>query len=172
MGLTVAMDPANKNIGDLLNAKGITWGWFEGGFSDPTSNHKNIGGQEVTDYSPHHEPFQYYKRTANPNHLPPSSPEMIGKTDQAKHQYDIKDFWTAIDRGNMPAVSYLKAPMYQDGHAGYSDPLDEQHFIVNTINRLQKTHEWKSTAVILAYDDSDGWYDHAFAPSNHYSEAS
>ncbi len=26
----------------------------------------------------------------------------------------------------MPAVSFLKAPAYQDGHAGYSDPLDEQ----------------------------------------------
>ena len=30
----------------------------------------------------------------------------------------------------MPAVSYLKAPEYEDGHAGYSDPLDEQRFIV------------------------------------------
>jgi phospholipase C len=31
---TVAM--SGKNIGDLLNANGITWGWFEGGFK-PTS---------------------------------------------------------------------------------------------------------------------------------------
>src|SRR4029077_106009 len=23
---------AGRNIGDMLNAKGITWGWFEGGF--------------------------------------------------------------------------------------------------------------------------------------------
>ncbi|MEB3101941.1 alkaline phosphatase family protein [Ferviditalea candida] len=70
--------------------------------------------------------------------MPPSSPAMIGKTDQVNHQYDMKDFWTAVDNGNMPAVSYLKVPMYQDGHAGYSDPLDEQTFIVNTINLLQK----------------------------------
>jgi phospholipase C len=91
---------------------------------------------------------------------------MIGKTDQANHQYDMKDFWTAVDGGNMPSVSYLKAPMYQDGHAGYSDPLDEQQFIVNTINHLQKTPEWKDTAVVIAYDDSDGWYDHVFGPNN------
>ena len=25
---------------------------------------------------------------------------------------------------NLPAVSFLKAPEYQDGHAGYSDPID------------------------------------------------
>jgi phospholipase C len=155
------------NVGNLLNEKGITWGWFQGGFDHPTTaQHKNIGGNEVTDYSPHHEPFQYFQSTANPTHAKPSSPSMIGKTDQANHQYDLNDFWTAVDNGNMPAVSYLKAPMYEDGHAGYSDPLDEQKFLVDTINKLEKTSEWKDTAVIISYDDSDGWYDHVFAPSN------
>ena len=165
-GAKVAMDDTNKNVGDLLNAKGITWGWFEGGFADPTASHKNIGGADVTDYSPHHEPFQYYKSTANPDHKAPSSTEMVGKADQANHQYDMNNFWKAVDSGNMPSVSYLKAPMYQDGHAGYSDPLDEQQFIVNTLNQLEKTPEWKDTAVIISYDDSDGWYDHAYAPGN------
>lgn len=171
-GKIAKMANSNKNVGNLLNAKGVTWGWFEGGFRDPSATHKNIGGSSFTDYSPHHEPFQYYKSTANPNHLPPSSTAMIGKTDQANHQYDMKDFWTAVNNGNMPSVSYLKAPMYQDGHAGYSDPLDEQHFIVNTINKLEKTPEWNSTAVILSYDDSDGWYDHVYSPNNGKTVAS
>ncbi|WP_419881662.1 phospholipase C [Peribacillus sp. B-H-3] len=165
-GVTAQMDETNKNAGDLLNEKGVTWGWFQGGFADPAAKHKNIGGADVTDYSPHHEPFQYYKSTANPDHKAPSSPDMIGKSDQANHQYDMKDFWKTVDAGKMPSVSYLKAPMYQDGHAGYSDPLDEQQFIVNTINHLQKTPEWKDTAVVVAYDDSDGWYDHVYAPDN------
>lgn len=165
-GVTASMNDSNKNVGNLLNTKGITWGWFQGGFADPTASHKNIGGAAVTDYSPHHEPFQYYKSTANPDHLAPSSAALIGKTDQANHQYDMKNFWTAVDSGNMPSVSYLKAPMYQDGHAGYSDPIDEQQFIVNTINHLEKTPEWKDTAVIISYDDSDGWYDHVYSPSN------
>jgi phospholipase C len=89
---------------------------------------------------------------------------MIGKTDQANHQYDLTDFWNAAESGNLPSVSFLKAAAYQDGHAGYSDPLDEQHFLVDTINRLQKLAEWNSTAVIIAYDDSDGWYDHVMPP--------
>ena len=61
-------------------------------------------------------------------------------------------------------MCYLKAPGFQDGHAGYSDPLDEQTFIVNTINFLQKQPEWSSTAVVITYDDSDGWYDHQMGP--------
>jgi phospholipase C len=161
-GKTVAM--TGKNIGDLLNQKGITWGWFEGGFRNPSEQHKNIAGDASTDYIPHHEPFQYYKSTANPNHLPPSSVDRIGYTDQANHQYDLTDFWSAADSGHLPAVSFLKAPAYQDGHAGYSDPLDEQTFLVNTINHLEQLPTWKDTAIIISYDDSDGWYDHVMGP--------
>jgi phospholipase C len=159
-----------KNVGDLLNAKGVTWGWFQGGFTPTGTNsagfavcgskHANIGGAQITDYSPHHEPFQYYKSTANPNHLPPSSEGAIGHTDQANHQYDLSNFYTALSAGNMPAVSFLKAAEYQDGHPGYSDPLDEQTFLVNTINQIEQSKDWRSTAIVVTYDDSDGWYDH------------
>lgn len=163
-----------RNIGDLLNDKHVTWGWFQGGFRPATpwdgedghyaqcaaQTHANVGGQQVEDYSPHHEPFQYYKSTANPHHLPPRSVKEIGHDGRANHQYDIKDFNAALRTGHLPSVSYLKAPAYQDGHASYSDPIDEQHFVVEEINRIQKSRAWKNTAVILAYDDSDGWYDH------------
>jgi phospholipase C len=159
-----------KNIGDLLNARNVSWGWFQRGFA-PTgtnaagfavcgSSHNNIGGNSSLDYSPHHNPFEYYKSTANPKHLPPSSEAAIGHTDQANHQYDLSDFYTTLKDGNMPAVSFLKAAEYQDAHPGYSDPLDEQTFLVNTINQIEKSKFWKNTAIVIAYDDSDGWYDH------------
>ena len=128
------------------------------------STHKNIGGNVVADYSPHHNPFQYYKSTSNPKHLPPSSEAAIGHTDQANHQYDISNFYQTLTAGNMPAVSFLKAPAYQDGHAGYSSPLDEQTFLVNTINQIEQSKFWKSTAIVVTYDDSDGWYDHQVMP--------
>ena len=89
---------------------------------------------------------------------------MIGSSDQANHQFDLSDFWNASESGNFPAISFLKAPAFQDGHAGYSNPLNEQVFIVETINRIQKLSEWNNTAVIIAYDDSDGWYDHVMPP--------
>jgi phospholipase C len=61
----------------------------------------------------------------------------------------------------MPAVSFLKAPGYQDGHAAYSDPQDEQEFIAHTIDEIMNTPDWKHTAIVINYDDSDGLYDHA-----------
>jgi len=164
-----------RNVGDLLNAKGVSWGWFQGGFA-PTvaatsstpavcgSQSARLDGTLETDYSAHHEPFQYYASTANPHHLPPSSVSGIGHQDQANHQYDLSEFWKAVDGGNMPAVSFLKAKRAHDAHAGYSSPLDEQVFLVETLNALQLRPEWSSTVVIIAYDDSDGWYDHQIGP--------
>jgi len=185
-GSTIAM--GGTNVGDLLNSSNVTWGWFQGGFTNPgyvpgelstydttkvcTGAHANIAGGSRTDYNAHHEPFQYYPQTSNPQHLPPTTVAMIGHQDQANHQYDLADFWAAASSGNLPAVSYLKAANYQDGHAGYSDPLDEQHFLVNTINSLEKLPSWSSTAVVIAYDDSDGWYDHLMGPIVDQSQTS
>jgi phospholipase C len=216
-----------KNVGDLLNEKTITWGWFAGGFrtaskANPATRDvtKPLGGVTNdpfgtpifggaandgaavdvgkatfapavcnaahvlhpdattsfdgtasiihpvrTDYNPHHSPFQYYASTRNPHHLPPSSVAKIGQTDQANHEYDLLDFFAALKNGNLPAVSFLKAINRDDGHpGGESDPLAEQRFLVQTINLLQQSAEWAETAVFIAWDDSDGWYDHAMPP--------
>ena len=182
----------NHNIGDLLNRKQITWGWFQGGFTPTgfvggvaqcnftTPGHPGILGDPndpihapIQAYVPHHNPFMYYQLTANTHHLPPSSASMVGKTDRAQHQYDLTWFFYALDHNALPAVSILKAPRALDGHPGStnSDPLSEQLFIVNTINRLQQSPAWKDAVVFIAYDDSDGWYDHVNGPIVNHSDS-
>lgn len=153
-----------RNVGNLLNDKNITWGWFQGGFRHCNRTHVGSNGIPVADYVPHHEPFQYYSSTANPNHLPPSSKNKIGFQDQANHQYDLQDFWTAAKIHQLPAVSFLKPPAYRNNHPGNSDPLAFQIFLVNTLNRLQKLPEWNTMAVIIGWDDAGGWYDHVMSP--------
>jgi phospholipase C len=176
----------SKNIGDLLNASDIPWGSFVGGFNLQTINnngssgcHRSSVGQVTSagDYVPHHIWFQYYKSTANLTHARPTSTKAIGFTtvpgtktfDPANHGYDLDDFFTAVGAGNFPAVSFIKQASFQDGHPGNSDPLDEQTGLVTLINFLQQQPDWSSTAVIIAYDDSDGWYDHASAAIAHGS---
>ncbi len=171
----IGMLATNKNIGDLLGAKGISWGWFQGGFTPTTpasgstpaackTTTNRIDGTPEAAYSAHHNPFQYYKSTSNPHHLAPTSVNEVGHDGQANHQYDLTWFQKAAKAGHLPAVSYLKANRANDGHPGNSSPLDEQVFIVNVINFLQTLPEWESTAVIIAWDDSDGWYDHVMPP--------
>jgi phospholipase C len=176
----VKLDSPGKNVGELLNAKGVSWGWFQGGFGNCNSIHKASDGTVKQDYIGHHEPFQYFASTQNLTHLPPSSPAMVGFTDQAKHQYDLSALFTINSVSGttsrtyditgfqpgvkLPAVTFLKAPGFMDGHAAYSDPLLEQHFIVQVANTVMKSKYWEDTAIVVLYDDSDGWYDHVFPP--------
>jgi phospholipase C len=172
---------SGKNIGDLLNAAAITWGGFMGGFDTSASNTNGTTGcarstvspntsRTVVDYIPHHAWFQYYASTQNPQHTRPSSTAMVGHTEPTldaagsatpvHHQYDYNDFTAAVTAGNFPSVSYIKAPAFQDAHPGNSNALDEQAFVAKVMNFLQQQKDWTSTAVIVTYDDSDGWYDH------------
>jgi phospholipase C len=159
-GTTIQM--AGPSIGDLLNAKGITWGWFYGDWT-PASTTGGIATC-IAQEDPHYTPFQYFASTLNPHHTPPSSVSAIGQNDQANHQYAITDFWNAVANGSLPSVSFIKPPANETGHPSTSSPLAEQEFLVNTINQLQQSPYWKDMAIIVTYDDSDGWYDHVMPP--------
>jgi phospholipase C len=176
----VKVSNPSKNVGDLLNTKGVSWGWFQGGFINCNSIHKASDGSVKQDYIGHHEPFNYFPSTQNLNHLPPSSASMVGWSDQANHQYDLDALFTVNSVSGttsqtyditgfqphvtLPAVTFLKAPGFMDGHAQYSDPLLEQHFITQVVNTVMTSKYWKDTAIIILYDDSDGWYDHVYPP--------
>jgi phospholipase C len=206
---TATLEMTSKNIGDLLNAANVTWGWFQGGFT-PTqaavynsatntwtpavcgqahitheytsTNYNSWAGAPTTstvvpnptlhytsdihtsgnDYVSHHAGFQYYASTRNPHHLPPTG--TIGTTDQANHNYDLTYFFQALQNGQLPSVSFLKAPYYQNGHPGNSDPTMEQVWLTQVINAVQQSEYWNNTVIIITYDDSDGWYDHVNGP--------
>jgi len=64
----------------------------------------------------------------------------------------------------LPSVVFLKPSVTQTGHPADSSPLAEQQFLVETIDRLQQTPEWREMAIVITYDDSDGWYDHVMPP--------
>jgi|HubBroStandDraft_6_1064221.scaffolds.fasta_scaffold00803_10 phospholipase C len=166
---------SSNSIFDLLHAAGVSYGTFMGGFNLTITNSNGTSGcnrsttSAVTgvtelDYTPHHSLSSYWPSIANPKHTRPQSLAEIGHDGPANHDYDTLDFYAAAAAGNLPAVSFLKAPSYQDAHPGYSDPLDEQTFVVDTINFLETLPTWSSTAVVIAYDDSDGWYDHVMGP--------
>jgi phospholipase C len=157
-GTSVVM--SGKNIGDLLTAQNVSWGWFYGDWQSTAAG--NAACQ--ASYNAHYAPFQYYLSTANPHHRPPSSVAAIGHSDQANHQYSLDDFWQAVNSHHIPSVVFLKPSVTETGHPADSSPLAEQQFLVETINRLQQAPEWREMAIVITYDDSDGWYDHVMPP--------
>ncbi|MEV4299543.1 phospholipase C [Microbispora rosea] len=177
-----------KNIGDLLNSRGVSWGWFQDGFTPTTTAADSPTGYAVCGaqvpitaenanfplgaYVPHHEPFAYYESTSNPHHLLPASLDEVGHDGQANHNYDVSYFYQALAADKLPAVSFVKAAAAQDGHPGSSNPVDEQISLVKEINAIEASPAWADTAIVIAYDDSDGWYDHVAATITNGSAAS
>jgi len=153
----------SQNVGDLLTKAGVTWGWFYDSFARIGTKADGTAMCNAV-YNNHYDPFQYYASTSNPHHMPPSSADMIGQTDQANHQYDLSDFWNAAIYGSLPDVSFIKARSANTGHPADSTALAEQRFLVETINALQRLPQWSSMAIMITYDDSDGFYDHVMPP--------
>src|SRR5215472_3677796 len=143
------------NIGTELSTAGVTWGWFQGGFDNGYV--PGQGTQPTT------------AQICNERHANVGGNSSV---DYNPHHEPFQYYAATANPINLPQVSYLKAADYQDGHAGYSDPNDEQTFLVDTINHLESLPTWSSTAVVVTYDDSDGWYDHVFPTIRSASQTS
>ena len=165
---------SGTNVGDLFNAKGLTWGWFQGGFKPSSvtagkamcaTAHNGERRNRNGDYIPHHEPFQYYASTSNPHHLPPTS---VGhdrtRPTRPTTNTTCATSWTPLHAGNMPAVSYLKAAALPGRPCRIFRPPRRADVPGQHHQRIMKSPHWNSTAIIITYDDSDGWYDHVMGP--------
>jgi phospholipase C len=176
---------SNQGLCDAVHPVGVALGGTgQWGYKDDYIPHHEPFQFYATTANPHHLTISTVGGGTADAITGPDSLSTIGKDTQTftggygvgpqfntpNHNYDTSDFdqlVAAITSGELPpsalpAVTYLKAPGYEDGHAAYSEPADEQAFIVKEVDALMKTPDWSSTAVIINYDDSDGWYDHVY----------
>jgi phospholipase C len=159
-----SISPQNiPNLGAEASAAGTSWAWFQGGFGTCTPT--NVNG-----YSPHHDPFQYFTSTADLNHTWAFDPRM-DYPQANRHQRDLSLLYAALagtavggQAVSLPAISWVKAPQLEDGHPGYSGPALEDAFVGDLVARLQASDYWKNTALIIAFDETGGWWDHVAAP--------
>jgi acid phosphatase len=153
----------SKTIGDTLSAKGISWAWYGGGYSEALED----GRRPATDkrkviytrdgnspnFQPHHQPFNYFARFAP------------GTADRAKYLKDGRDFEDAIDKGTLPSVSFYKPTGRLTQHPSYTDIQSGDIHIAELLARLEKSPQWKNMVVIVTYDENGGYWDHVAPPS-------
>jgi phospholipase C len=151
------------NLGAEASAAGTSWAWFQGGFGTCTPT--NVNG-----YSPHHDPFQYFTSTADLTHADAFDPNM-SYPQANRHQRDLSVLDAALAgtpiSGQvpvLPAISWVKAPQIDDGHPGYSGPALEDAFVGDLVSRLKASPYWKDTALVIAFDETGGWWDHVAPP--------
>jgi len=134
-------------IGDRLSEKQISWAWYSGGW-----NHAVAGHPDKT-FQFHHQPFAYFATYAD------------GTPGRAQHLKDETEFIAAARAGQLPAVSFVKPVGELNEHPGYSNVLSGEQHVVELLSALRSSGEWKSTAVIITYDENGGFWDHVAPPT-------
>jgi phospholipase C len=80
-----------------------------------------------------------------------------------KHVVPPDRFVTDVAEGHLPQVSWLIPPRQLSEHPGFSVCAGE-NWTAQQINAVMRSPYWRDTAVILAWDDFGGFYDHVSPP--------
>lgn len=161
----VDTDDIRKDIGELahLDHQAIPWAWYQEGFG-------NGKGYDHPAYIPHHNAPQYFGYIRE-------NPKMWNGV------HDLLDFFPMMKnrqlppksvvfiKGGMknpfgwkPASPYAQSILGDDDHPGYSDSQLSESLVAKVVNTVARSPYWKSSAIIILWDDSEGFYDHVPPP--------
>jgi phospholipase C len=153
-------DPTyTPTIGDRLDAAGISWNWFSGGWSNA------LAGKPDPLFQFHHQPFAYYANYApfNPDGTP--NPQTDSLLNPNAHLQDETQFFTDLTNGALPAVSFIKPLGPDNEHPGYTDLLTGQQHVADIVHAVQNSPDWAHTAIVITYDENGGRWDQVSPPT-------
>jgi acid phosphatase len=143
---SLAPDQDMPNIGDRLDAAGVKWAWYSGGWDDAAA------GKPDPEFQFHHQPFAFFKSTA------------LGTQGAKAHLKDEIDLVAAIHKGDLPQVVFFK-PLGEDNeHPGYTNITSGEHHTRDLIRMIEESNLWNDTLIIITYDENGGLWDHVAPP--------
>ena len=77
---------------------------------------------------------------------------------------DTSTLFTALQRGRLPAVSWVVPNGVVSEHPNSSIHTG-QAYVTRIVNAIMRSKTWPSTAIFLAWDDWGGFYDHVAPPT-------
>lgn len=134
------------HIGDRLDAKGVTWAWYSGGYNDA------MAGKASEDFQFHHQPLAYFQNLAP------------GTAAQKAHLKDYTDLVRDIQSNNLPAVTFYKPIGELNEHPGYADIAEGDKHLAEVVTMLQKSPAYKDMLIIITFDENGGAWDHVAPP--------
>ena len=133
-------------IGDRLSSRHVSWAWYSGGWKAA------LAGRADPLFQYHHQPFAYFRTYAD---------RTAAKAD---HLRDETEFFAAASAGTLPAVSFVKPLGPNTEHPGYADLLTGEQHVMDLVNAVRTGPDWRSTAIIITYDEHGGFWDHVAPP--------
>lgn len=135
-----------KTVGDLLSAKGVSWGWYAEGWDDAVKGH------------PSHS-FPFHRQA--PSYFKQFAPGTQARKD---HLFDLNTFYQQLDKGTLPAVCFIRSLSSNSEHPSDGGLMPGLEWSADLIERIQKSSAWKDCAIILTYDENGGRWDHVTPP--------
>jgi len=162
-----------STIAEGGRTKAADWGWWQEGFDQEPTDDGNPASH--LSYVTHHNGPQYF------GYLSDNPVEQT-------HFHGIGDFFNAISSQSLPkggGAYWIKGgytnifslkptdpdPAVQanflgdDDHPAYSDSQISDALVAEAINRIAKSPYWAHSAIVIAWDDSEGYYDHVPPPT-------
>lgn len=145
-----------RHIGDELSAADVSWAYFGERWND----FKTAPGEGANFGSL--DPIAYlYCNICNPFLY--SASIMTNPTAREEHNKDTLDLYDAIANGDLPAVSFVKASTFNDGHPASSKVDLFESFARRIIDQVKSNKElWESTAILVTVDEGGGYYDSGY----------
>ncbi len=158
----------------------VNWGWYQQGYGPESFDGQNIwedagpgnftNAPQHASYIVHHNGPQYFGYVGD-------NPQ-----EQAK-LHGLSQFYTDVTNHALPAgggVFYVRGGYYNndnlkpadpnitvqheftgnDDHGSYSDSQISEALIADSVNAIANSPYWADSAIIITYDESDGFYDH------------
>ena len=150
-------------IGERLSDKRINWVWYAEAWNaaladgtQPAAVPRKViynSASGAPNFQPHHQPFNYLARYAP------------GTAARAQHLKDYEDLLAAIRDNTLPAVAFYKPQGSHNEHPGYTDVVSGDMHIAELIAKIQASSAWRSTLIIVTYDENGGFWDHVPPPA-------
>lgn len=160
-----------------LNRKPVNWRWYQEGYDLEPTDANGVASHNA--YVSHHNGAQYFGYISNTPEISNSSLRGLGDffNDIANKQlpkggvfyirggYQNQQGLTPpITNPNTPAdevAAINAAKSGDDDHPGYTDRQLSEAMAARVINAVASNKEiWEHSAIIVTYDESDGFYDH------------
>jgi phospholipase C len=144
----VAADYAKHlTIFDRLQAAGVDWKFYVQGY-DPHQTYRTASRTTPTT-QPVRVPLLNYPRFLDD---PALSARIV----------DLSQYYRDLEHGQLPAVSYIASNGPSERSA--RSITSGQQLVTNLVGSLMVSSAWKSSAFLLSYDGSGGWFDHVRPP--------
>jgi acid phosphatase len=158
--------PYIPTIGDRMDAAGVSWKWYSGGWdralnispSNPAHYGTTLTDASIALFQWHHQAFAFYD-----NYAPWTNG--VRNARSAAHLQDENNFFADVSNSTLPSVSFIKPLGPDNEHPGYASLQQGQLHVSNIVAAVQANPAlWAHTAIIVTYDEHGGRWDHVAPP--------